>query len=156
MWAWRMELLMPAGRPAELDTNGKPIAKCLVNCTIPVKLRDFLAEHKINRSELFRTAALKMMELKICPYCYSDDIKETPKGWRCSNEFKYGLQTANSTDVSGCGKWLKFKRCELCEAIHTPKSSIHAVNGKIGCDECPEVIKQKEDNKKINVVFGNE
>ena len=131
---------MPAGRPAELDSNGRPVTKCLVNCTIPVKLRDFLAEHKINRSELFRTAALKMMELKICPYCYSHDIKETPKGWMCED----------------CSKWLKFKHCELCEAIHTPKSSIHAVNGKIGCDECPEVIKQKEDNKKINVVFGND
>ena len=130
---------MPAGRPAELDSNGKVVSKCLVNVTIPVKLRDFLVEHKINRSELFRTAALKMMELKICPYCYSHDINETPKGWRCD-----------------CSKWLKFKRCDLCEAIHTPKSGIHAVNGQIGCDQCPEVIKQKEDNKKINGVFGDD
>ena len=130
---------MPAGRPAELDSNGKVVSKCLVNVTIPVKLRDLLVEHKINRSELFRTAALKMMELKICPYCYSHDINETPKGWR-----------------RDCSKWLKFKRCDLCEAIHTPKSGIHAVNGQIGCDQCPEVIKQKEDNKKINVVFGND
>jgi len=137
---------MPAGRPAELDSNGKPIAKCLVNVTIPVKLRDFLAEHNVNRSELFRTAALKMMEGKICPYCYSHDIKHTPKGWICKSE-----------DYSaGCGKWLKFNRCELCEAIHTPKSYVASVNGKVGCDQCPEHIKQKEDNKKINVVFGNE
>jgi len=147
---------MPAGRPAELDSNGRPVTKCLVNCTIPVKLRDFLAEHNVNRSELFRTAALKMMELKICPYCYSHDIKENLKGWRCSHELKYGVQTANSTDVSGCGKWLKFKRCELCEAIHTPKSGLASVNGKVGCDLCPEHIKEKEENEKINVVFGNE
>ena len=120
--------------------------KCLVNCTIPVKLRDFLKEHKINRSELFRTAALKMMELKICPYCYSHDIKETDKGWVCQSEdYK-----------SGCGKWLKMKHCDLCEALHTPQSRLMSVNGKVGCDICPEIIKQKEENKKINVVFGNE
>ena len=147
----------PVGRPAELDSNGKPITKCLVNCTIPVKLRDFLVEHKINRSELFRTAALKMMELKICPYCYSHDINETPKGWRCGNSLdKYNKLEGVNNGTTNCGKWLKFKRCDLCEAIHTPTSGIHDVNGKIGCDQCPEVIKQKEDNKKINVVFGND
>jgi len=144
----------PVGRPAELDSNGKPITKCLVNCTIPVKLRDFLAEHKINRSELFRTAALKMYELKICPYCYGHDIKETPKGWQCSHEFRYGVQTANSTDVSGCGKWLKFKRCDLCEAIHTPTSGLASVKDKIGCDMCPEYLLEVEENKKLNVRFG--
>ena len=56
---------MPAGRPPELDSNGKPIAKCLVNVTIPVKLRDFLIEHNVNRSELFRTAALQYYNLEI-------------------------------------------------------------------------------------------
>jgi len=148
---------MPAGRPAELDSNGKVVSKCLVNCTIPVKLRDFLAEHKINRSELFRTAALKMMELKICPYCYSHDVKENLKGWRCgdssdSNNWVKG----HDSGTGNCGKWLKFKRCELCEAIHTPKSKPTSVNGNVGCDLCPEHIKEKEDNKKINVVFGND
>ena len=118
--------------------------KCLVNCTIPVKLRDFLKEHGINRSELFRTAALKLMELEICPYCYEHDIKETDKGWKCQSEdYK-----------SGCGKWLKMKRCDLCEAMHTPQSGLMSVNGKVGCDMCPEIIKQKEE-KKINVVFGD-
>ncbi len=134
---------MPAGRPAELDSNGKPIAKCLVNVTIPVKLRDFLAEHNVNRSELFRTAALKMMELKICPYCYSHDILETAKGHICTTQW------------GGCGKWLKFKRCELCDSGHTKDSYIASVNGKVGCDQCPEHIKEKEDNKKINVAFGD-
>ncbi len=130
----------PVGRPAELDSNGKPITKCLVNCTIPVKLRDFLAEHKINRSELFRTAALKMYELKICPYCYEHDILETPKGWKCKE----------------CKQWLKFKRCELCDAAHAPDSRVYALGDKVGCDQCPEIIKQKEENEKINVAFGNE
>ncbi len=126
---------MPAGRPAELDSNGRPITKCLVNCTIPVKLRDFLAEHNINRSELFRTAALKMMELKICPYCYSHNIRETAKGHQCEE----------------CNKWLKFKRCDLCEAIHTRESYLASVNDAVGCDQCPEHIKEKEENKLISL-----
>ena len=130
----------PVGRPAELDSNGKPITKCLVNCTIPVKLRDFLAEHKINRSELFRTAALKMYELKICPKCYSHNVKESQKGHLCED----------------CKQWLKFKRCELCDAAHTPGSGLHAVNDKVGCDQCPEVILLMKETKKIDVVFGNE
>ena len=130
---------MPAGRPPELDSNGKAIEKCLVNATIPTKLRDFLRQHNINRSELLRTAALKLMELKICPYCYSHDINENLKGWRCD-----------------CSKWLKFKRCELCDAAHTPGSALHAVNDKVGCDQCPEVILLMKETKEIDVVFGNE
>ena len=131
---------MPAGRPPELDSNGKPIAKCLVNVTIPTKLRDFLAQHNVNRSELFRTAALQYHNLEICPHCYCHDIKETHKGHQCVD----------------CNKWIKFKRCGLCEAAHAPESSVYAVGNKVGCDQCPEIIKQKEDNRKINVVFGNE
>ena len=131
---------MPAGRPPEVDSNGKAIEKCLVNATIPTKLRDFLREHNINRSELLRTAALKLMELKICPSCYSHDIKDNLKGHICNN----------------CNKWLKFKRCALCEAAHAPESRVYALGDKVGCDQCPEIIKQKEDNRKINVVFGND
>ena len=137
---------MPAGRPPELDSNGKPIAKCLVNVTIPTKLRDFLAQHNVNRSELFRTAALQYHNLQICPYCYSHEIKENDKGWRCiSDDYE-----------RGCEKWLKFKHCKLCNAVHTPTSGLASVNNKVGCDLCPEYLQQKEDNKKINVVFGNE
>ena len=131
---------MPAGRPPEVDSNGKAIEKCLVNATIPTKLRDFLREHNINRSDLFRSAALKLMEYKICPSCYSHDIKDNLKGHLCNN----------------CNKWLKFKRCELCEAAHAPESRVYALGDKVGCDQCPEIIKQKEDNRKINVVFGND
>ena len=130
---------MPAGRPPELDSNGNAIAKCLVNVTIPTKLRDFLRQHNINRSELLRTAALKLMEFKICPSCYSHDVKENLKGHKCNN----------------CNKWLKFKRCELCEAAHTPTSKPTSVDGKVGCDLCPEYLAQVEENKKINVVFGD-
>ena len=130
---------MPAGRPPEVDSNGKAIEKCLVNATIPTKLRDFLRQHNINRSELLRTAALKLMEFKICPSCYSHDIKDNLKGHSCND----------------CGKWLKFKRCDLCEALHTPTSKPTSVDGKVGCDLCPEYLAQVEENKKINVVFGD-
>ena len=113
--------------------------KCLVNCTIPVKLRDFLKEKGINRSELFRKAALRMTEGEICPYCYNDNVEHVPKGWRCTE----------------CDKWLKFNRCELCKAIHNLTSGVRGVNGKIGCDICPEYIATVEEQKKINVVFGD-
>ena len=118
---------MPAGRPPEVDSKGKAIEKCLVNATIPTKLRDFLRQHNINRSELLRTAALKLMELKICPYCYSHDITERDKGDQCVN----------------CNKWLKFKRCALCEAAHAPESRVYALGAKVWCYKCPEIIKQK-------------
>ena len=52
---------------------------CLINCTIPVKLRDFLKENGINRSQLFREAALKMYEHEICPKCYGYDIIDSYK-----------------------------------------------------------------------------
>ena len=135
-----------AGRPAEKDSNGDRIAKCLVNCTIPTKLRDFLAEKNVNRSELFREAALKLHDGKICPYCYSHEIKHTDKGWLCqSNDYE-----------RGCDKWLKFNRCKLCDAIHTPTSGLHYVNDKVGCDQCPEVILLMKETKEIDVRFGNE
>jgi len=147
---------MPAGRPPELDSNGNAIAKCLVNVTIPTKLRDFLRQHDINRSELFRTAALKLKNLEICPHCYSHDINETHKGWQCGNSSdSNNWVKGHDSGTGNCGRWLKYKRCELCEAAHAPESRVYALGDKVGCDQCPEIIKQKEDNKKINVVFGD-
>ena len=128
------------GRPAEKDSNGDRIAKCLVNCTIPTKLRDFLAEKNVNRSELFRQAALKLHDGEICPYCYSHEVEHVPKGWKCKD----------------CSKWLKFNRCPLCDAIHNLTSGVRDVDGKIGCDLCPEYIATVEERKEIDVRFGNE
>ena len=90
----------PVGRPPELDSEGKPITKCLVNVTIPVKLRDFLARNKINRSQLFTQVVTKMYENKICPKCYDDNIEETPSSFFCNNCSK-GSRTA----------FLSFKEC---------------------------------------------
>ena len=70
--------------------------------------------------------------------------------------YKYNRLEGVNRGTDNCGKWLKFKRCDLCEAIHTPKSYLASVNDTVGCDQCPEHIKEKEDNKKINVVFGND
>ena len=75
----------PVGRPPELDSEGRPITKCLVNDTIPVKLRDFLARNKINRSQLFTQVVTKMYQNKICPKCYGDNIEETPTSFFCND-----------------------------------------------------------------------
>lgn len=126
------------GRPPKLDSTGKPVTKCLVNCTIPAKLRDFLAENNVNRSELFRKAALKLYELKICPYCYGHDVLQTDKGHKCQD----------------CNKWLKFNRCELCNAKHTPQSYLASVDGKVGCDQCPKHIDEVDENKKVDALLN--
>ena len=96
---------------------------CLINCTIPVKLRDFLKENGINRSALFREAALKMYEHKICPSCYSSNIADTYKGIICQD----------------CSKWLLQKECPICKIPFTP-----TINGNPApnnpdvylCNEC--------------------
>lgn len=77
---------------------------CLVNCTIPVKLRDFLKENGINRSKLFRKAALQMYEHQICPRCYSSDIIDEYKGKICRD----------------CKKWLTQRACPDCDVLWTP------------------------------------
>jgi len=104
---------------------------CLINCTIPVKLRDFLKENGINRSQLFREAALKMYEYEICPKCYNTDIADTYKGKICRN--------------IDCGKWLVQKACPTCDLLFTPH--IHGtwdeVEKKIICNDCFK-IKQEE------------
>lgn len=97
---------------------------CLVNCTIPVKLREFLKENKINRSQLFREAALKMYEHEICPKCYGTDIADTYKGIICRN--------------INCKKWLVQKACPTCDILYTPHR--HGTpcpkSGTIICDDC--------------------
>ena len=109
---------MPAGRPKQIE------GACLINCTIPVKLRDFLKEHNINRSELFRKAALKMYEHQICPKCYSDDIIDEYKGKICNN----------------CKKWLVQKTCPDCNVPWTPDRNGTQVitdgEEKIICSSC--------------------
>ena len=90
----------PVGRPPELDTDGNPIAKALVNVTIPVKLRDFLSRLEVNRSKLFTTIVMRMYEHEICPRCYNENIEETPTSWYC-NDCSNENRTAH----------LEFKEC---------------------------------------------
>ena len=73
------------GRPAETDSDGNPISKCLVNVTIPVKLRDFLKRNNVNRSQLFTQVVTKMYNKEVCPRCYSLDIKESIVGFYCED-----------------------------------------------------------------------
>lgn len=115
---------MPAGRPKEIE------GACLINCTIPVKLRDFLKEHNINRSELFRKAALQMFEHQICPKCFSYDIADTYKGKICRN----------------CDKWLVQKECPICEIPFTPDRHGTPYQDKIICNDCFK-IGEKEVNE---------
>ncbi len=112
--------IMPAGRPAEVDGDGNPIAKCLVNCTIPTKLRDFLKQHGVNRSELFRNAALKMYEGQLCPKCYSEEIQETYKGKKCLD----------------CNKWLTIKPCVDCDTPYSMDRHGTMYEDRIVCYDC--------------------
>lgn len=93
---------------------------CLVNCTIPVKLRDFLKENGINRSELFRKAALDMYEHQICPKCYSHDIIDSYKGKICRD----------------CNKWLVQKACSNCDVLYTPDRHGTPYKDTIICNDC--------------------
>ena len=62
-------MVRQVGRPPERDSEGNVISKCLVNVTIPtkLKLRDFLSENKINRSKLFTNVVTRLYMHQICP-----------------------------------------------------------------------------------------
>lgn len=109
-----MGVLMPAGRPKQIE------GACLINCTIPVKLRDFLKEHNINRSELFRKAALQMYEHQICPRCYSTNIIDEYKGKICRD----------------CSKWLVQRACPDCDVLWTPDRNGQKYEDRIICNDC--------------------
>tara|TARA_R100000655_G_C2993586_1_gene193406 strand:+ start:1594 stop:1959 length:366 start_codon:yes stop_codon:yes gene_type:complete len=106
---------------------------CLINCTIPVKLRDFLKENGINRSQLFREAALKMYEHEICPKCYGYDIIDSYKGKICRD----------------CNKWLVQKACPTCDVLYTPNLHGTPYKDKIVCNECFKIA-EKEVNDWYN------
>ncbi len=122
---------------------------CLINCTIPVKLRDFLKENGINRSQLFREAALKMYEHEICPKCYGHDIADTYKGTICRSIH--------------CGKWLAQKACPTCDVLYTPQRHGTKLNdgGKfeIICNDCFKIKQEEIDafyNEKLSKVNKDE
>ena len=120
---------------------------CLINCTIPVKLRDFLKENGINRSELFRKAALDMYEHKICPKCYSSDIIDEYKGKICRD----------------CNRWLTQRACPLCDVLWEPdRHGTHLIvdgEKKIVCNDCFKINQEELDafyNKELSKVNKDE
>jgi len=126
----------PVGRPPELDTDGNPIAKALVNVTIPVKLRDFLTRLEINRSKLFTTVVMRMYNKEICPKCYGENIEDNPTSWICED-----CSNENRT------AYLGFKPCENCGEMynlinkHPDQNSFRTeYKGskliKMGCSKC--------------------
>jgi len=93
---------------------------CLVNCTIPVKLRDYLKEKGINRSELFRKAALQMYEHEVCSKCYGNEIADTYKGKFCRD----------------CNHWLLVKRCLDCDELYSRERHGMEYENRIICTNC--------------------
>ena len=87
------------GRPAERDSQGNIISKCLVNVTIPTKLKNFLAKNEINRSQLFTRVVTMLYCHAICPKCYSDNVTDGIMGIRCDD----------------CEKVIKYNNCSQCK-----------------------------------------
>jgi len=104
------------GRPSEKDSKGNEISKCLVNVTIPTKLRDFLKNKTppVNRSQLFTTIVKRMYNKEICPLCFGENIRESIVGFCCEDcEINPKLQ---STYVW----WIYLKDCEICDRKYSP------------------------------------
>ena len=70
-------MVRSVGRPPERDSEGNVVSKCLVNVTIPTKLRDFLADNKVNRSKLFTNVVTELYKKELCPKCYRRNITDS-------------------------------------------------------------------------------
>jgi len=120
------------GRPAEKDSSGNEISKCLVNVTIPTKLRDFLKSKNVNRSKLFTKIVKKMYNKEICHLCYGNNIRESIVGFCCEDcEINPKLQ---GTYVF----WLYLKDCENCNSEYQPPYNRFCQSKDIekGCYDC--------------------
>ena len=126
-------MVRQVGRPPELDSEGNRISKCLVNVTIATKLRDFLIDNEINRSQLFTKIVTDMFKKELCPKCYSRNI--------CNSMFGIVCEDCNSV--------IQYKNCSECkEGYHRPAMDRHnnviegnlpiAIKGsaKFGCQRC--------------------
>jgi len=111
------------GRPSERDSEGNVISKCLVNVTIPTKLRDFLAKNKINRSALFTNVVTRLYMHQICPKCYSEHIINGIMALSCEE----------------CETIIHYRDCGECdEPYQRPTNMPKAVKNtsRFGCEKC--------------------
>jgi len=122
------------GRPPELDSEGNVVSKCLVNVTIPTKLRDFLAKNNINRSKLFTSIVKKMYMHQICPKCYGQHITNGVMALTCDD----------------CECVIHYRECDNCGELYQRATVIDNIavkgnlpkpikgSGKFGCQVCLE------------------
>ena len=110
------------GRPAERDGEGNKISKSLVNVTIPTKLRDFLSDNNINRSQLFTRVVTMLYCHALCPKCYETNIIDNIMAIRCDN----------------CDVVIKYHNCSQCGEQYNKKNLVEAIKGSsdFGCESC--------------------
>ena len=121
--------MKPVGRPPQVDINGEPIKKCLLNVTIPTELADFLRRKEVNRSKLFTKVVGQLYNNEICSECFSIDIEESIIGMRCRPCSRYSP------------KWYHLKRCPVCDKQYKPGINVPLpIKGsdKWNCQECQE------------------
>jgi len=123
--------MKPVGRPPQVDINGEPITKCLLNVTIPSKLADFLRRENINRSKLFTKVVADLFEKEICSKCFSLDISKTVIGMHCKPCARYDHKEG----------YYHLYRCSVCDVQYKPGVNIPiAVKGSDdwGCQQCQQ------------------
>jgi len=110
------------GRPPERDSEGNRISKCLVNVTIPTKLRDFLSKHKINRSQLFTRVVTMIYCNALCPKCYGDHVTDSLMAIRCDD----------------CDIVIKYNKCQHCETQYNKQNLPLGLknSSEVGCETC--------------------
>jgi ribosomal protein L40E len=95
-------MVRQVGRPAQRDSEGNIVSKCLVNVTIPTKLRDFLIENKVNRSQLFTQVVTDMFKKELCPKCYSRNVTDSLFAIVCDD----------------CTQIIEYNKCYECDASY--------------------------------------
>ena len=126
-------MVRSVGRPPEVDSEGNIVSKCLVNVTIPTKLRDFLIENDVNRSKLFTSIVKKMYMHQICAKCYGKNLTN-------------GIMALTCDD---CKSIIHYRECSQCDKLYqraavTKQNEVIegnlpiAIKGsdKFGCSEC--------------------
>jgi hypothetical protein len=116
----------PVGRPPEKDKNGETITRSTVNVTVPSRLIDFLKEEGVNRSKLFTKAATELYEERLCPVCFTKDVKVTAMGIRCDG---------------ACSRYktffFKLHQCDQCERHYNPGFIMPVKkDDRIICESC--------------------